>query len=388
MTLSARVIGIDATPWFRTITVDRGLRDGVDDRTLAVIAPGGVVGRVGGRRPECGRRRVQLIIDRNAAAGATRRADARAGRGRGGRRRSCPCACSTCRTSRMCRWGTPSSRPGPTASIRTDSQLGTVTSVRARPRACTRRSDIEPAMEFDRLEHVLIVTHDERLAAAGRRPMSPAAGSTRIRGGGGDNGADVRWRGSVSGTVVNLDLPLVVVVLAALSRWTAGRAVDRNCDRARAGRAVGRHRRRERICASAWPASRWGWPGETTARDRPPGSGASFSAAATLAPRRVASSGPTCLDTPRRPRSAGGREVAAQTVANAVAARHRRSALPWDRCRAMAEIRAAARASGIHGPPNGWTEPVRTMMRHPAARSRDVLAGLVSCCRCFSMPPR
>ncbi len=68
-TLSARVIAGDATPWFRTLTIDRGSEDGVRG-DLAVIAPAGVVGRVVGR-PGTRAAKVQLLIDRNAAAGAT-----------------------------------------------------------------------------------------------------------------------------------------------------------------------------------------------------------------------------------------------------------------------------------------------------------------------------
>ena len=67
-TMSARVIAADATPWFRTLTIDRGSRDGLR-RDLAVIAAGGVVGRVVGQ-PGVRAARIQLLIDRNAAAGA------------------------------------------------------------------------------------------------------------------------------------------------------------------------------------------------------------------------------------------------------------------------------------------------------------------------------
>ena len=68
ITLTAAVIGADATPWFRTFTVDRGTGDGVR-QDLAVIAPNGVVGRVVGT-PGPRASKVQLLIDRNAAAGA------------------------------------------------------------------------------------------------------------------------------------------------------------------------------------------------------------------------------------------------------------------------------------------------------------------------------
>jgi len=66
-TVAANIIGGAATPDFRTRTIDRGTRDGV--RTdMAVIAPGGVVGRL--VVPSARAAKVQLLIDRNAAAGA------------------------------------------------------------------------------------------------------------------------------------------------------------------------------------------------------------------------------------------------------------------------------------------------------------------------------
>jgi rod shape-determining protein MreC len=67
-TLSARVVAADPTPLFRTITIDRGAADGVR-ADMAVIAPAGVVGRVVGQvAPHAAK--VQLLIDRTAAAGA------------------------------------------------------------------------------------------------------------------------------------------------------------------------------------------------------------------------------------------------------------------------------------------------------------------------------
>jgi rod shape-determining protein MreC len=67
-TLAAEVIAGNPDPAMRTVTIDRGSNDGVV-ADMAVIAPSGIVGRViapVGRRAA----RVQLIIDRNAAAGA------------------------------------------------------------------------------------------------------------------------------------------------------------------------------------------------------------------------------------------------------------------------------------------------------------------------------
>ncbi|TAK18009.1 MAG: rod shape-determining protein MreC [Acidobacteria bacterium] len=67
-TLAARVIAGDPAPGALTITIDRGTADGVR-ANLAVIGPGGVVGRVFGE-PQPHAAKVQLLIGRSAAAGA------------------------------------------------------------------------------------------------------------------------------------------------------------------------------------------------------------------------------------------------------------------------------------------------------------------------------
>ncbi len=67
-TTAANIIGGDATPGLQTITIDKGERDGVKP-DMAVIAPAGIVGRVF-EKPAAHASRVQLIIGRNAGAGA------------------------------------------------------------------------------------------------------------------------------------------------------------------------------------------------------------------------------------------------------------------------------------------------------------------------------
>jgi rod shape-determining protein MreC len=63
----ADIIGVGASPDFRTVTIGKGSDEGLQN-DMAVVAPDGVVGRVvtPGRRAA----KVQLLIDRNAAAGA------------------------------------------------------------------------------------------------------------------------------------------------------------------------------------------------------------------------------------------------------------------------------------------------------------------------------
>ena len=64
---AAEIIGASSTPDFRTLTIDRGTRDGLRP-DMAIIAPAGVVGRI--VVPSARAAKVQLLIDRNAAAGA------------------------------------------------------------------------------------------------------------------------------------------------------------------------------------------------------------------------------------------------------------------------------------------------------------------------------
>lgn len=66
-TLAADIIGAAATPDFRTLTIDKGTRDGLK-ADMAIIAPAGIVGRL--VVPSLRSAKVQLLVDRNAAAGA------------------------------------------------------------------------------------------------------------------------------------------------------------------------------------------------------------------------------------------------------------------------------------------------------------------------------
>jgi rod shape-determining protein MreC len=67
-TMAARVIAADPAAAFRTVTIDKGHADGVR-RDMAVLSPFGIVGRVIDE-PAAHAAKVQLIVDRNAGAGA------------------------------------------------------------------------------------------------------------------------------------------------------------------------------------------------------------------------------------------------------------------------------------------------------------------------------
>src|SRR5262245_16448715 len=66
-TTAALIIGAGASPEFRTVSIDKGTSDGLRP-DMAVIAPAGVVGRI--ITPSARAAKVQLLIDRNAAAAA------------------------------------------------------------------------------------------------------------------------------------------------------------------------------------------------------------------------------------------------------------------------------------------------------------------------------
>ena len=66
-TIAAGVIGAGASPDFRTMTVDKGSSAGLK-ANMAVISPSGVVGRIVTVASRAAK--VQLLVDRNAGAGA------------------------------------------------------------------------------------------------------------------------------------------------------------------------------------------------------------------------------------------------------------------------------------------------------------------------------
>jgi rod shape-determining protein MreC len=66
-TVAAEIIASSASPDFRTLTIDKGSSDGLKT-DMAVIAAAGAVGRIVVPSPHAAK--VQLLIDRNAAAGA------------------------------------------------------------------------------------------------------------------------------------------------------------------------------------------------------------------------------------------------------------------------------------------------------------------------------
>jgi len=160
LTLPAQVIAVDATPWFRTFTVNRGTRDGVQ-QDFAVIAPNGVVGRVIGT-PGPWASKVQLLSDRNAAAGALIDRTRVAGVviGVDGQSLLRMDYVSNLEDVRI---GDAVVTSGTDGIYPKGFVIGTVRNVQ-RGEDLYKTILLEPAVEFGNLENVLIVLDDERLA--------------------------------------------------------------------------------------------------------------------------------------------------------------------------------------------------------------------------------
>jgi rod shape-determining protein MreC len=65
--LSAEVIGKDPSPWFKTVLIDKGKKDGVE-RGMAVVVPKGIAGQITDVSSHYSK--VLLIIDHNSAVDA------------------------------------------------------------------------------------------------------------------------------------------------------------------------------------------------------------------------------------------------------------------------------------------------------------------------------
>jgi rod shape-determining protein MreC len=149
-TVAAEIIAAGADPEFRDMTIDKGSSDGLQP-DMAVISPAGVVGRV--ILPSARAAKVQMLIDRNAAAGAlierTRAQGIVIGQGDSLRMQFVP--------------GTADVRPGDLVVTSGIDRIypkgfviGTVEAVERGP-GTYHEIAVRPAVDFSRLEEVLVV---------------------------------------------------------------------------------------------------------------------------------------------------------------------------------------------------------------------------------------
>jgi rod shape-determining protein MreC len=165
-TVAAEIIAAGADPEFRDMTIDKGSSDGVQ-ADMAVISPAGEVGRVVLSSPRAAK--VQMLIDRNAAAGAlierTRSQGIVVGQGDTLRMDYVPGTADVKQGDLIVTSGI--DRIYPKGFV-----IGTVETV-DRGMGTYHEITIRPSVEFSRLEEVLVVLTPPPAKAADVAPTGP-----------------------------------------------------------------------------------------------------------------------------------------------------------------------------------------------------------------------
>lgn len=152
--LTARVVGKDATNWFKTILLDRGSLEGIR-RNQSVLAPDGLVGRVVEVTPTSAR--VQLLTDPVSAVGGliqrTRVTGIVSGNlGAGARVRYLPLMADV-------NVGDEVVTSGMGGVFPKGILIGRITSVERKSGALFQEATLQSAVDLSRLEEVLILTN-------------------------------------------------------------------------------------------------------------------------------------------------------------------------------------------------------------------------------------
>jgi rod shape-determining protein MreC len=169
-TIAADVIAGNPTAGMRTITISRGKADGVQ-AGMAVIAPTGVVGRVVGS-PAAHAARVQLIVDRNAAAGAVTERT-RAGGMVAGVDRDPPLTMELVSNYADVKAGDSVVASGVDGIYPKGFSIGRVETAERGPQLY-RVITVRPSVDFSSLEELLVVLVPARAAIADEAPAQPA----------------------------------------------------------------------------------------------------------------------------------------------------------------------------------------------------------------------
>lgn len=148
----ARVIGRDPLPWLRTLTVDRGERDGIR-RGMAVLAPEGVVGRVA----KVGHAAAQVLVLTDNNSGIDALVQRSRARGIVQGNLDAGCYMKYLRRTEDVAIGDRVITSGLDGIFPKGVMIGRVVEVALRNRGLLQVAVIEPSVALDRLEEVLIV---------------------------------------------------------------------------------------------------------------------------------------------------------------------------------------------------------------------------------------
>jgi len=169
--LTARIIGHDATGLSRTITIDQGTAAGVT-RGAAVLAPGGLVGQVFLTSPHAAR--VMLVTDHNSGVDAV----VQRTRGRGivegtadGR-----CGLKFVKRTEDLQVGDLVLSSGLDGIFPRGLPIGRIAAVDKQGQGLFQYAQIEPAVDMDALEEVLVTLGPVAPATPEPEPETPPAG--------------------------------------------------------------------------------------------------------------------------------------------------------------------------------------------------------------------
>ena len=176
-TLAADVIAGNPNPGLLTLTIGRGSADGVQT-DMAVVAPGGVVGRIVGA-PAAHAARVQLLIDRNAAAGAMAERT-RAGGMVVGVDRDLPLSMDLVSNLADVKAGDLVVASGVDGIYPKGFTIGRVESSERGP-GLYRAISVRPSVDFSSLEEVLVVLVPTRSASPEGSGPAPAAATGTVK---------------------------------------------------------------------------------------------------------------------------------------------------------------------------------------------------------------
>lgn len=152
-TFAAEVIAQDPSTWFRTVIIDKGVSDNVQ-RSMSVVVPEGVVGQV--VDVSLGYAKVLLIIDPNSAIDALCQRTRARGIVKGGADKKCDFEYVLRKDD--VRVGDVIISSGLDGVYPKGIRIGRVSSVVKRNAGIFQSVEIDPYVNFDKLEEVLVVT--------------------------------------------------------------------------------------------------------------------------------------------------------------------------------------------------------------------------------------
>lgn len=154
--LAANVTARDVSLWFRRLTIDRGVLDGV--KLNMPVAAGGIVGRVISVGPNWAM--VQVITDRQAGVGGMLQTSRAMGEVRG--LDSARCEIKSISSSENVQEGESIVTTGLDRIYPKGLLVGTVERIEEDPNAPWHRIIVKPAAPIDRVEHVLVLLVEQK----------------------------------------------------------------------------------------------------------------------------------------------------------------------------------------------------------------------------------